>query len=56
MKDARDSKFREAREHPDVKAVLARFPGAEIIDVRDAESIAAASEEKLESGTDEEPR
>ena len=29
--------FREAREHPAVQAILKRFPGAEIIDVRDPE-------------------
>jgi DNA polymerase-3 subunit gamma/tau len=37
QKEARESLFREAREHPGVKAVLARFPGAEIVDVRDPE-------------------
>jgi DNA polymerase III subunit gamma/tau len=31
----RDSKFLEARKHPVVKAVLDKFPGAEISDVRD---------------------
>ena len=31
----RDSLFRSAREHPDVIAVLKRFPGAEIVDVKD---------------------
>ena len=30
----RDSLFITAREHPDVQAVLKRFPGAEIIDVK----------------------
>ena len=34
-KDQRDSIFRETREHPDVQAILKRFPGAEIVDVRD---------------------
>ena len=31
--ESRDSLFLLAREHPDVQAVLKRFPGAEIIDV-----------------------
>ncbi len=47
-KDARESLFREAREHPGVQAVLKRFPGAEIVDVRDPEP------QQLES--DEEPQ
>jgi DNA polymerase-3 subunit gamma/tau len=34
-KDQRDTIFRETREHPDVQAILKRFPGAEIVDVRD---------------------
>jgi DNA polymerase-3 subunit gamma/tau len=34
-KDHRDTIFRETREHPDVQAILKRFPGAEIVDVRD---------------------
>ena len=33
--ERRESLFREARDHPAVKAVLERFPGAEIVDVRD---------------------
>ncbi len=33
----RDSLFVMAREHPDVQAVLKRFPGAEIVDVRELE-------------------
>ena len=33
----RDSLFIMAREHPDVQAVLKRFPGAEIIDVKEPE-------------------
>jgi DNA polymerase-3 subunit gamma/tau len=37
QKEAKESLFREAREHPDVKAILGRFPGAEIVDVRDPE-------------------
>jgi DNA polymerase-3 subunit gamma/tau len=32
--EAKDSLFIMAREHPDVQAVLKRFPGAEIVDVR----------------------
>jgi DNA polymerase III subunit gamma/tau len=32
----RESLFREARNHPAVRAVLERFPEAEIVDVRDA--------------------
>ena len=34
-RERRESLFREARNHPDVRAVLERFPGAEIVDVRD---------------------
>jgi DNA polymerase-3 subunit gamma/tau len=34
-KDRRDTVFRETRDHPDVQAILKRFPGAEIVDVRD---------------------
>jgi DNA polymerase III subunit gamma/tau len=33
-RETRDSLFRAAREHPDVQAVLKRFPGAEILEVR----------------------
>ena len=36
--DNRDSLFLMAREHPDVQAVLKRFPGAEIIDVKEPET------------------
>ena len=36
--ESRDSLFRSAREHPDVLAVLQRFPGAEIIDVREPDA------------------
>jgi DNA polymerase III subunit gamma/tau len=36
-RDNRDTLFREAGEHPDVQAILKRFPGAEIVDVRDPE-------------------
>jgi len=37
-KETRDSAYRAARDHPDVQAVLKRFPGAEIIDVREPET------------------
>ncbi len=33
--ERRETLFREARDHPAVKAVLERFPDAEIVDVRD---------------------
>jgi DNA polymerase III subunit gamma/tau len=33
-KDAKDQGFRDAREHPDIQAILKKFPGSEIIDVR----------------------
>ena len=33
--ERRETLFREARDNPAVKAVLERFPGAEIVDVRD---------------------
>jgi len=36
-KDAKESAFRSAREHPDVQAILKKFPGAEILNVRDLE-------------------
>jgi DNA polymerase-3 subunit gamma/tau len=35
-RDRREGLMREAREHPAVRDVLARFPGAEIVDVKDA--------------------
>jgi DNA polymerase-3 subunit gamma/tau len=34
-REARDTVFREVREHPDVQAVLKQFPGAEIVNVRE---------------------
>jgi DNA polymerase-3 subunit gamma/tau len=37
-RDARDTVFREVREHPDVQAVFKHFPGAEIMNVRDFET------------------
>ena len=49
QRENRDSLFKEAREHPDVSAFLRRFPGAEIVDVREPE-IQPVSE------NDEEPR
>lgn len=38
--DKKDTIYRETREHPDVQAILKRFPGAEIVDVRDFDSTA----------------
>jgi DNA polymerase-3 subunit gamma/tau len=38
-KSARESAFRAAKEHPDVIAVLKRFPNAEIVDVRDMQPL-----------------
>jgi DNA polymerase III subunit gamma/tau len=49
-KDAKESAFRFAREHPDVQAILKKFPGAEILNVRDLEA------PKLMEETDEESR
>ncbi len=37
-KEAKDSAFRSAKEHPDVQAILDRFPGAEILNVRDMDA------------------
>jgi DNA polymerase-3 subunit gamma/tau len=48
-KTAREGLFADAREHPAVRAVLARFPGAEIVDVRPAE---AGDEMPAEPGED----
>jgi DNA polymerase-3 subunit gamma/tau len=48
-RERRESLFREARDHPAVKAVMERFPGAEIVDVRDAAAPDAGS-----AATDEE--
>ncbi|MGQ0485987.1 MAG: DNA polymerase III subunit gamma/tau [Hyphomicrobiales bacterium] len=47
QKENRDGLFRMAREHQDVQAVLKRFPGAEIVDVRDpqAQSVSEIDEE-----------
>jgi len=49
QKENRDGLFRMAREHRDVQAVFKRFPGAEIVDVRDPEP-------QTVSEIDEEPR
>ncbi len=49
-KDAKESAFRSAREHPDVQAILKKFPGSEILNVRDLEA------PKLMEDTDEESR
>ncbi len=38
-KETRDSLFHGAREHPDVQAILKRFPGADIVDVREPETL-----------------
>ncbi len=46
VKESRDSAFRSAREHPDVQAVLKRFPGAEIVDVREPEIPTSESDEE----------
>src|SRR5205823_1184433 len=49
-RDSRESLFAEARSQPEVKAILARFPGAEIVDVRDPPDPAqTASEEGSEA-------
>ncbi|HUR42865.1 MAG TPA: DNA polymerase III subunit gamma/tau, partial [Aestuariivirga sp.] len=51
-RESRDSAFQAAREHPNVLAVLKRFPGAEIVDVRQPE----ASPPQTMSEADEESR
>jgi DNA polymerase-3 subunit gamma/tau len=51
-KETRDSLFRAAREHPDVQAILKRFPDAEIVDVRAPETPSTP----LASEADEESR
>jgi DNA polymerase-3 subunit gamma/tau len=51
--ESRDSLFILAREHPDVQAVLKRFPGAEIIDVKEPEPTVLPPSM---SENDEEPR
>jgi DNA polymerase-3 subunit gamma/tau len=47
-RDRREGLFMEAREHPDVRAILSRFPGAEITDVRDPTPIATSPNEEKE--------
>jgi DNA polymerase-3 subunit gamma/tau len=49
-KDAKESAFREAREEPFVQAILKRFPGSAVTDVRDPETLKPTEE------NDEEPR
>jgi DNA polymerase-3 subunit gamma/tau len=51
--ESRDSLFILAREHPDVQAVLKRFPGAEIIDVKEPDTTILPPSM---SESDEEPR
>jgi DNA polymerase-3 subunit gamma/tau len=51
--EAKDNLFLTARDHPDVQAVLKRFPGAEIIDVK-APDVSLPPPNMSES--DEEPR
>jgi len=43
-KERRDDAMRSAREHPDVRAVLEKFPGAEILEVRDRGAFATEAE------------
>ena len=52
-KDQKDTIFRETREHPDVQAILKRFPGAEIVDVRDYDTAAPADDIQTEKDLDE---
>jgi DNA polymerase III subunit gamma/tau len=52
-RERRESLFREARDHPDVKAVLERFPGAEIVDVRDDAAPDANPDEPFPATDDE---
>jgi DNA polymerase III subunit gamma/tau len=52
-KERRDSLFREARDHPDVRAVLERFPGAEIVDVRDDAAPDESPDEAFAASDDE---
>lgn len=52
--DKKDTIYRETREHPDVQAILKRFPGAEIVDVRDFESaVTPVDDMQIEKDTDE---
>jgi len=51
-RDRRDSLFRDAREHPAVKAVLEKFPGAEIVDVRERGAPAGPAEQGADDETE----
>ncbi|MDE2444758.1 MAG: DNA polymerase III subunit gamma/tau [Alphaproteobacteria bacterium] len=55
-KDAKDSAFRAAREHPDVQAILKKFPGAEILNVRDLNANKIETPSHNMEDTDEESR
>ena len=48
-KDAKESAFREAREEPSVQAILKRFPGSTVTDVRDPETLKPMEESDEES-------
>ncbi len=48
-KDAKDSAFREAREDATVQAILKKFPGSSIIDVRDPVTLKPVEENDEES-------
>ena len=48
-KDAKESAFREAREEPSVQAILKRFPGSTVTDVRDPETLKPVEEGDEES-------
>jgi DNA polymerase-3 subunit gamma/tau len=55
--ESRDGLFVMAREHPDVQAVLKKFPGAEIIDVKEPDSAPMTTDSApLASENDEESR
>jgi DNA polymerase-3 subunit gamma/tau len=51
--ESKDNLFLLARDHPDVQAVLKRFPGAEIIDVKEPDQPVSPT---IMSENDEEPR
>ena len=53
IKDQKDTVFRETREHPDVQAILKRFPGAEIVDVRDYGTEPAVDDMQTEKDLDD---
>ncbi len=48
-KDAKESAFREAREESAVQAILKRFPGSTVTDVRDPETLKPVEESDEES-------